>query len=224
MENIAREFFREESALSLETGYPGWQGIVSFLADNYPVIIGTYRAIKKQNIITAAKHQKAQKQIEKFRQIEISYQNKPKSIEKEDWKELNENLKYWKNQREEEDVIYYKNKPLRDNSITQFIFKYSNLMGMVDQMDSAARPQLGKNVRRLTRLATWPLKKLIMGAMILSGPNSAGMDYGAMVYGMVDSIPQALEARMSNIDPGRTSGSNTPEMDEMHVEEVKISS
>ena len=187
MEAIARKFFEDDTAFDLE-GYGGQsriQGILTFLADNYPVVMGTYRAIQKQNIITAKKHEKAHRKIQEFREAEAKLKKKSGKVEKHEWTEVNEKLKYWKEIREEPDVIYYLKKPLHDNSITQFIFKHPALMQALDHLDSSARPQLGKGVYRLSKIAIWPLKKLIFAAMVISGPDSAGMDYGTLAYSLV---------------------------------------
>ena len=218
MENIARKFFEDDTALSLEQ-----QSILTFLADNYLVIMGTYRAIEKQNILTAKKHDKAHREIKKLRVLETKLQKKRSTVEKNEWTELNENMDHWKKIREEDDVIYHLGKPLRDNSITQFIFKHPALMQALDHLDSSARPQIGRGVSRIAKIATWPLKKLIFAAMVISGPDSAGMDYGSLAYSLMESIPHVLEARIASIDPGRTSGSNDPEIDDLGVQEVKYS-
>lgn len=223
MEAIARKFFEDDTALDLE-GYGGQsrvQGILTFLSDNYPVVMGTYRAIEKQNILTAKKHEKAHLEIQKLRKVEDKLQKKRGKVEKHEWTELNENLAHWKKIREEDDVIYYLGKPLRDNSITQFIFKHPALMQTLENADSSVRPQIGRGVNRLAKIAIWPLKKLIFAAMVTSGPDSAGMDYGAAIYSLVEAIPASLEARLSNIDPGTTSGSNDPDIDDLGVQEVK---
>lgn len=218
MENIASKFFEDETALSLDQ-----QSILTFLADNYLVIMGTYRAIEKQNILTAKKHDRAHSKIRELRVLEARLQKKRSTVEKHEWTELNENMAHWKKIREEDDVIYYLGKPLRDNSITQFIFKHPALMQALDHLDSSARPQIGRGVSRIAKIATWPLKKLIFAAMVISGPDSAGMDYGSIAYSLMESIPHALEARIANINPGRTTGSNDPDLDDLTVQEVKYS-
>ena len=51
---------------------------------------------------------------------------------------------------------------------------------------------------------------------------SSGKEVLAGSYLLFESLPDYLEQRISNIDPGITEGSNHPEHDELKLQEVKI--
>lgn len=221
MENIGKEFFKEESCLTISIT-SGAEQFLSFIASNYPDILGIYRAIQKQNIITSDKKKKAHKEVQKWRKRREEYKADEDNVTEAQWLELNNNLSYWKDMRDEDDVVYYKNKPLRDNECVRFIFKYPILVEKLDKLDRKARVPIGKGANAISKMVTWPLRKLIAFTMKNSDSGSVTADTAAFLNSLLNSIPKALEEKITNFDPGETSGSNSPEMDEMTIQEVKI--
>ena len=105
----------------------------------------------------------------------------------------------------------------------EFVLKYSIIVEALDIIDAAARKPLGKGANFLGKVATWPLKKVIMFTIICMGTKpSSGKEVLAGSYLLFESLPDYLEQRISNIDPGITEGSNHPEHDELKLQEVKI--
>ena len=219
MEEISRKFFEDDSLLALEMGP---DGVVGFMVSNYPQILGTYRAIEKQNHLTAIKKENAQKELNALRQIHTTFVKKSSQVKDEDWRQLNEKMEYWKEVREEDDVVYYKGEPIRFNSYVEFIMKYTSIVEAVSVLDSAARQPLGRGASFVGKVATWPLKKVVLFAVMCCGMKGVGKDIAAAIYAILDSVPAALEQRIANIDPGITSGSNDVEIDSLRLIEVKV--
>ena len=219
MEGIARKFFADDSMLQLEMGP---DGKIGFLATNYIEILGIYRAISKQNHLTALKKENAQDELNALRLKQAQFQKKPKQIKDEDWKELNSKMEYWKGIREEKDIVYFRGKPVRRNSCVEFLMKYTSLVEALSILDAAARQPIGRGAEYLTRVATWPLKKVILFTVMCLGAKGASKDIGAAIYAIVDSLPYDIEDRIANVDPGLTSGSNSPDYDELKLIEVKV--
>ena len=219
MDQIARKFFQNESRLQLELGQ---DGLIGFLASNYIEILGTFRAIKKQNALTAEKKENAQSELEDLRNKQRAFKKLGAQIKDADWKELNAKMDYWKKIREEDDVVYYKGKPIRFNSYVEFIMKYPAVVEALDIIDGAARKPIGKGAGYASKIATWPLKKVVMFSVICMGVKGAGRDLAAGIYTLLESFPTFIEDKIANIDPGMTSGSNNPEYDDLKLQEVKI--
>ena len=139
MEQIARKFFEDESLLRLELGP---DGVVGFLASNYVEVLGIYRAMVKQNEATCKKKEKAHQQVKIAQRVIAKAKNKTIP------KEVAEKIKYWKEQMEEDDVIYYKGKPLYKSSALEFVLKYSIIVEALDspQANRTGYPDKGSKL------------------------------------------------------------------------------
>ena len=230
------KFFKEQSFLELSVGQ---DGLLGYFADNYLDLVGMKRAILFQTEDTLAKKRdalqslgEAETELDILKQTakdikeenkEIREENKTRTRKKRlkkmpdaDVKLLNQQLPeliaYYKEIIDKEDLIFFRNKPLRRCANYEFIehidLRLPGIMEAMVEFDRLIRLPIAKLVGKGLSWATLPLK-IVVGA-ILERTNLGHA--GHLIYALVDSYPQIIQQRM-NAEPASTVPDQYDEME-----------
>jgi hypothetical protein len=138
--SFASDFFKSSRKLPLST-----EDSLSILVENYSKIMKIYRVIKEQEVKTKEKKKKANTELRKLRNIE----NKFKNLTPREQKEIAAKKEHFEKMREEEDIIYFENKPLNDTDLYVIIIKkHKNIIQMLESGDRALRKKASAFIKK----------------------------------------------------------------------------
>ena len=188
--DIANDFFRSSTTL------PGlsMEETINFFIDHYFEIISRYREMKRQNDDLLEQKKEAKKALDSLRKEKKQIRLSKRQLSHAEKVEIAQRETLYKNIiKSTEPAVDENGEPIEYDRITQIIMNHKRMFEKIDIMDEKSREGLGHIAKKGTSVATWPLRKMITEASIITDdPRVEEILEGALV--IVDRIPDGIKS------------------------------